>query len=212
MSALIGRKIAMTQVFGPDGELVPATIIQAGPCRVLEHKTAETAGYESSILGFEEIPGAKLKKKALLGWFKKLKSPAYRVVREFSRVEAEVGSLVGVEQFKAGDSVKIQGVSKGKGWAGAIKRWNFSRGRETHGGNFNRALGGTGMNTWPARTYRGRKMSGRLGNETTSLVAVQVVAVMPEDALLIVKGPVPGCKTGLLKIEMSSRGKKKLAA
>lgn len=211
MSALIGRKIGMTQVFGPDGEMLPATVIQAGPCRVLKHRTEDKDGYTASVLGFDEVPGAKLKNKSLLGWFKKLKTPAYRFVREFDLIEAEEGSEVTVEQFQKGDFVKLQGISKGKGWAGAIKRWNFSRGRETHGGNFNRALGGTGMNTWPARTYPGRKMSGRLGNETVSLVAVEVIDVMPEDGLLVVKGPVPGSKNGIVKIEKTLRGKKKAA-
>lgn len=201
MSVLLGRKIAMTQSFSEEGTLLPVTVIQAGPCRVLGLRTKEQNGYEAAILGFEQIEGSKLKSKPGLGFFKKLGSPVFKVIREFRGMQAEINQEVSVEAFKAGDLLQIQGMSRGKGWAGAIKRWNFSRGRETHGGKFNRALGSTGNNTWPARTFRGRRMSGRLGYEKVSIKNVEVLSVIPEDNLLIVKGPVPGGENGLLTIK-----------
>lgn len=210
MTKILGRKIGMTQSFADEGTLVPCTVIQAGPCKVLQLKTKEKDGYESAVLGFEQVEGTKIKKRALLGYFKKLGTPVYKVVREFPGTEFEAGQDISVEQFQVGDVVEVQGVSRGKGWAGAIKRWNFSRGRETHGGNFNRALGSTGNNTWPARTVLGRKMSGRLGNETVTVKNLEVVAVMPEDNLLVLRGPVPGGENGLLKIIKT--GEKKKAA
>jgi large subunit ribosomal protein L3 len=178
----------------------------------LELRTKEKNGYEAAVLGFEPVEGARLKSKPQLGFFKKLSSPVFKVIREFRGVKAEVNQEVSVESFKPGDQLQIQGVSRGKGWAGAIKRWNFSRGRETHGGNFNRALGSTGNNTWPARTIPGRRMSGRLGFEKVSIKNVEVVAVMPEDHLLIVKGPVPGGEHGLLRIERIAETKTKAAS
>lgn len=210
MSGILGRKIGMTQSFSEEGALVPVTVIQAGPCKVLELRAKDKNGYESAVLGFEEVEGAKLRKKALLGYFKKLGSPVFKIVREFRGLSAEAGQDISVSQFQPGDLLQIQGTSRGKGWAGAIKRWNFARGRESHGGDYNRALGSTGNNTWPARTVPGRKMSGRMGSELISIKNIEVVDVIPEDNLLIVKGPVPGGENGLLKIVKI--GEKKKAA
>lgn len=194
----------MTQMFNDDGHLVPLTIIQAGPCKVLKLKEAEKDGYSAAVVGFEETEGSKLRSKAKLGFFKKLGTPVYRVVREFKNFEAEAGQELTVKDFQKGDSLQIQGTSKGKGFAGAIKRWNFARGRETHGGKFNRALGGTGQATEPARVFKGRKMAGQLGGETVSVKSIEVVDTIPEESLLIVKGPVPGAKNGLLRIMKSN--------
>lgn len=210
MSGILGRKIGMTQSFSEEGALVPVTVIQAGPCKVLELRAKDKNGYESAVLGFEEVEGAKLRKKALLGYFKKLGSPVFKIVREFRGLSAEAGQDISVSQFQPGDLLQIQGTSRGKGWAGAIKRWNFARGRESHGGDYNRALGSTGNHTWPARTVPGRKMSGRMGSELISIKNIEVVDVIPEDNLLIVKGPVPGGENGLLKIVKI--GEKKKAA
>lgn len=210
MTTLIGRKVGMTQNFGSEGQLTPLTVVQAGPCRVLTYRTQEKDGYEAAVVGFEEVAGSKLtnKNQAELGFFKKLGSPVYRTVREFSQRAAEPGSDLTVEQLQAGDRVEVRAVSKGKGWAGAIRRWNFSRGRETHGGKFNRALGSTGQNTEPARVMKGTKMSGRLGGESIYLRSVVVVDVIPEENLLVLKGPIPGGKGNLITIKKRETSKK----
>lgn len=210
MSAILGRKIGMTVKFDESGEQIPVTVIQAGPCRVLKSKTVENDGYEAAVVGFEEIEGNRLKNQAKLGLFKKLGSPVFRVVREFRNLKAEDGSELSVEQFKAGDLLKVTGTSRGKGWAGAIKKWNFSRGRETHGAKFNRALGGTGMCEFPGRVFKGRKMSGRMGNEKVTQKSVEVVDVIKEDNLLVVKGSIVGGENGLLTIQ--KHGERKAAA
>jgi large subunit ribosomal protein L3 len=162
------------------------------------------------VLGFEEIPGAR-SNKALLGFFKKLQAPVYRFIREFRGHEAPAGQDVGVAQFSKGEALTVEGVSIGKGWAGTIKRWNFSRGRQSHGGNFNRAPGSCGMHTWPARTIPGKKMPGRMGSEYVTLKSVEVVDVIPEENLLLLKGSVPGGEQSLLKICTSKHQKKKAA-
>jgi len=200
MTGILGRKIGMTVKFGTDGEMIPVTVIQAGPCKVIGKRNQQAHGYEACMVGFEEVPGNRLRKKLLLGFFKKLGTPAYRVVREFRGLEADVGTDLSVENFKPGDLLKVTGYSRGKGWAGAIKRWNFSRGRETHGGNFNRAIGGTGMKEYPGRVLKGKKMSGRMGNDKKTYKSIEVVETIPEDNLLIVKGPIAGGENGLLKI------------
>lgn len=210
MGVIIGRKIGMSQVFGEDGELIPVTVIQAGPCKVLEARTTDKHGYQAIVVGFEELAGAKVRK-PLLGMFKKLQSEAFRFVKEFRDHAANPGETITVEQFKKGDEVRIEGTTIGKGWAGVIKKWNFSRGRESHGGNFNRAMGSAGMHTWPARTIPGKKMSGHLGVEKKTLKAVTVVDVIPEDNLLIVKGPCPGVDMAVLKISTTASTKKKAA-
>lgn len=211
MGILIGRKIGMTQSFGEDGQMIPVTVIQAGPCRVVEQRSTDKHGYSAAVIAFEEIPGAKAKKPRL-GFFKKLSSPVYRIIREFRDAQGNVGEDLTVAQFTKGETLTVEGISIGKGWASVIKKWNFSRGRESHGGNFNRAPGSIGMHTWPARTLPGKKMSGRMGNEKVTLKSVEVVDVIPEENLLLVKGPVPGVDQALLKICTSKFQRKKKAA
>lgn len=190
----------MTQSFGSDGKQTPLTVIQAGPCKVIELKTEDRDGYNSAVLGFEEVEGAKANRPTL-GKFKKLKTPVFKTVREFRNFESEALADLKVDQFNVGDRIEVQGVSKGKGFASAIKRWNFSRGRETHGAKFNRAIGGTGMCEFPGRVFKGKKMPGQMGGATVKLKGVEVIEIIPEDNLLIVKGPIPGGVNGLLKIE-----------
>jgi len=212
MSGILGRKIGMTVNFGVDGEMQAVTVIQAGPCKVLEQRTQEKHSYQAAVIGFEEVEGSRMKKKPRLGFFKKLGTPVYRVVREFRGLEVEPGTDIRVDQFAAGDRLTITGISRGKGWASAIKRWNFSRGRETHGGNFNRAIGSCGMKEFPARTIKGKKMSGRMGSDKITQKSVEVVEILPEDNLLIVRGPVVGGENALLKITKSGGSKTKTAA
>lgn len=204
MAVILGRKVAMTQAFNENGGLQPITIIQAGPCKVIETKTDEKNGYSSAVVGFDQIEGSKLKNKSLLGKFKKLGVPVFKVIREFRNFTAEQGSDLTVEQFQKGDKLVVSGRSKGKGFQNAIKRYNFSRGRETHGGNFNRAIGGTGMCEFPGRVFKGKKMPGHMGDRNLTQKSVTVVDVIPEENLLLVRGPVMGGKNGLLTIRKAA--------
>jgi len=201
MSGILGRKVGMTVKFGTGGEMIPVTVIQAGPCKIIKRRTVEKDGYEAGVLGFEEVEGAKLKKKALLGFFKKLGTPCYRVVREFRKVKGDVGTDVTVNDFKAGDLLKVTGTSIGKGWTGGIKKWNFSGGRGSHGGNFKRAIGSCGMKEWPGRTLKGKKMSGHMGVERVTTKSIEVIDVLPEDNVIVLKGPITGFDGGLVILE-----------
>ena len=212
MSALIGRKVGITSGYDSSGEPMPVSVIQAGPCKVLSVRTSAKEGYDAAVLGFEEIEGAKVKSKALLGVFKKLGTSCYRVIKEFRDMKVDAGSEIKVDQFEPGDIVKIEGVSKGHGWSGVIKKWNFATGRESHGGNCQRKMGSSGMHTWPAHVIKGKKMSGRWGSENVTLRSVEVVQVIPEENLLLVKGPLPGGIHGLLRIQkLGKKAKVKVA-
>ncbi len=208
MACILGRKVGMTQSFDEDGEALPITVIKAGPCKVVAQRTLEKDGYQAAILGFEEIEGAKARNKSVLGFFKKLGTGVYRVVKEFRDFSPEVGTDLNVSQFAPGDLLLVRGVSKGKGFANVIKLWNFGTGRESHGGNCQRKIGSTGMHTWPARVIKGKKMPGRMGSEMITLRSVEVVKVIPEENLLLVKGPVPGIRDVLLTIQKLSQKKK----
>ncbi len=211
MSVILGRKIGITSSVSDDGRRIPVTVVKAGPCKVVELRTKERDGYESAILGFEAIQGSKVSSKALLGFFKKMGSECYRVLREFSGAGLERGSEITVSAFSVGDILKVEGISKGHGWTSVIKKWNFSTGRESHGGNCQRKMGSSGMHTWPAHVIKGKKMSGRWGTEQVSLRSVEVVAVLPEENLILLKGPLPGGKGGLLKLERLKAAQKAAA-
>ncbi len=212
MAAILGRKVGITSGYDANGGEIPVTVIQAGPCKVLSVRTKDKEGYEAAVVGFEEIEGVKLKKKSLLGFFKKLGTSCYQVVREFRDFKPEVGAELKVDQFQPGDILKIEGISKGHGWTSVIKKWNFGTGRESHGGNCQRKMGSSGMHTWPAHVIKGKKMSGRWGSERVTIRSVEVVQSIPEDNLLLVKGPLPGGRRGLLKIQKLSAAKAKAAA
>lgn len=216
MGCILGRKMGMTQAFGDDGEMMPVTVIQAGPCKMLTEKTIDKDGYQAAVVGFEEVEGAKIGKKALLGMFKKYGSGAFKVIREFrdfqpAKQEGSSNDLT-VSQFAPGDILLVEGVSKGKGFANVIKLWNFSTGRESHGGNCQRKIGSTGMHTWPAHVIKGKKMPGRMGSESVTIRSVEVVKVMPEDNILLVKGPLPGIRQSLLSIRKLKSAPAKIAS
>jgi len=212
MACILGRKIAMTQAFGQDGELIPVTVIQAGPCKVVSQRSIDKEGYQSVVIGFEEIEGAKLRSKPLLGFFKKLGTPVYRILREFRGMEIAPGTDLNVSQFQPGDVLVVEGVSKGKGMTSVIKKWNFGTGRESHGGNCQRKMGSSGMHTWPAHVIKGKKMAGRWGNDKITLHSVEVVKAIPEDNLLLVKGPLPGSPQSLVAIHKPATKTAKKAA
>jgi len=207
MSVILGRKIGITSAVAADGSSVPVTVVKAGPCKVLDLRTKDKHGYDATIVGFESIEGAKVGSKALLGVFKKLGTQCYRVIREFAGIKLDAGTELSVTAFNIGDIVKVEAVSKGHGWTSVIKKWNYATGRESHGGNCQRKMGSSGMHTWPAHVIKGKKMSGRWGTENITLRSVEVWGLVPEENLILVKGPLPGGKGGLIKIERLTAAK-----
>jgi large subunit ribosomal protein L3 len=201
MKGILGRKIGMTQVFDPEtGVRTPVTVIEAGPCPVVEVKTPDEHGYEAVQLAFDPVSEHKLSK-GELGHLKKNGVEAHRHLVEFrGPSEAVVGESVTVETFEPGDRVKVSGISIGKGFQGTIKRHNFSRGPVTHGSHNVRKPGSIGASATPSRVFKGIRMAGRMGAKRRTQVGLVVHSVNPERNLLLVKGAVPGPKSGLLEI------------
>lgn len=201
MAAIIGRKVGMTQIFGEDGVRVPLTVIEAGPCPVTQVKSRETDGYDAVQLGFGSA-----KPKALngpkLGHLKKAGAPPLRHLHEFSPEdlgqEVAVGDVVTVDAFEAGQVVRVTGTSKGKGYAGTIKRHNFKSGPKSHGSHNIRQPGSIGAAAYPARVFKGLRMSGHMGAQTVTQRGIQVVDRDPERNLLLVRGAIPGAVDGIV--------------
>lgn len=201
MAAIIGRKLGMTQIFGEDGTRVPLTVIEAGPCPVTQIKTTESDGYEAVQLGFGATR-PKLLNKPELGHLKKADAPPVRHLHEFdpSELGGEValGDIVTVDAFESGEMVRITGVSKGKGYAGTIKRHNFKRGPKSHGSHNIRQPGSIGAAAYPARVFKGLRMSGHMGARTVTQRGLQIVDRDPERNILLVRGAVPGGVNGIV--------------
>jgi len=197
MPGLIGKKIGMTSIFGADGKNLPCTVIAAGPCVVTQVKTQERDGYEAIQLGFDE-KSEKNTSSAAIGHFKKANSGPLRKVAEFEGFESELalGSLVEVNLFAEGEFVDVQATSKGKGFQGVVKRHGFAGvGGQTHGQhNRGRAPGSLGAGSTPSRVFKGMKMAGQMGNTTVTIENLQVLRVLPEKNLIIIKGSIPGSK------------------
>tara|TARA_B110000879_G_scaffold34130_1_gene46997 strand:- start:569 stop:1183 length:615 start_codon:yes stop_codon:yes gene_type:complete len=203
MAGIIGKKIGMTSVYSAEGKNLPCTIIEAGPCVVTQIKTQEKDGYESVQLGFEDKK-EKNTPKAMLGHFAKAKSTPKRKIVEFKGLnELNLGDSVTVDQFQEGEFVDVVGTSKGKGFQGVVKRHNFGGvGQATHGQhNRMRAPGSIGAASYPARVFKGMKMGGRMGGDRVKSINLQVLKIVPEKNLLIVKGSVPGSKGSYLIVE-----------
>lgn len=209
MKSIIGKKIGMTQLFTEDGRAIPVTVLQAGPCKVVQVKTVEIDGYQAVQIGFEEIVKEKLVSKPLKGHFAKAGVEAQRYLREV-RVEDVAPFNVGQEFtasiFNAGEKVDVTGISKGKGFQGVIKRHGFGGGRATHGSTFHRAPGSIGMCATPSRTFKNKKMPGRMGGDQVTVEKLEVVKVMAEQNLILVKGAVPGAKGGIVEIRQALKG------
>jgi large subunit ribosomal protein L3 len=201
MKGIVGRKLGMTQVFDEEtGVVTPVTVIEAGPCPVVQVKTVETDGYEAAQLAFDQVPERKLTK-GELGHLKKAGAGPHRRLVEFrGPTELTVGETVTVEAFEPGDAIKVAGISIGKGFAGTIKRHKFHRGPKTHGSHNIRRPGSVGASATPSRVFKGVRMAGRLGGKRVTQVGVVVHAVDPEQNLLLVKGAVPGPKNGIVEI------------
>lgn len=202
---ILGKKLGMTEVFDENGHPVPVTAIKADSCVVVQVKDEDVDGYRAVQIGFEEVPEEKLTKPEI-GHFKKAGVAPRRHLGEFRDDDgewddADVGDELGPDVFSAGERVKVSGVSRGKGFAGAIKRHGFSRGPESHGSRYHRGPGSHGASAFPARVMPGRKLPGRMGGEKVTVEGLEVVRVSPDRGLLLVKGGVPGPKGGLLRIE-----------
>ena len=203
MIGILGKKLGMTQVFSEDGKLIPVTVIEAGPCCVVQVKTAEKDGYVAVKVGFIEIKDKKVNK-PLKGVFKKAGTPIFKVLREFPMAELKVGDIVKADIFNKGDLVNISGVSKGKGFQGVMKRHRFKGGPDTHGSMFNRAPGSIGASSFPSRVWRGIRMAGHMGSEKVTSRNLKVVDVRPDQNIILVAGAVPGAKNSILEIRKGS--------
>ncbi len=217
INGIIGKKLGMTQIFAADGTVTPVTVIKAGPCVVVQKKTAEGKdGYNAVQVGFVEDNPIRLKNvtKPMRGHFEKTGGglPPTRVLKEFRSkddVAANVGDQVKVDQFADGDSVEVVGTSKGKGFAGTIKRHNFARGFKSHGSMSVRAPGSIGQSAYPSRVIKGTRSSGHMGHETVTVKGLTVVQVDVENNILMVRGAVPGPNGGVVVIKKSENRKKK---
>ena len=200
INGLLGKKIGMSQVYAADGQRIPVTVLEAGPCTVLQKKVAATDGYEAVQLGFGDKKTHRVNKPEM-GHFKKAGKGAFAHIREFKAEEqCNVGDEVTCTIFKPGDRIDVTGTSKGKGFQGVIKRWGFSGGRASHGSMFKRGPGSIGQSAWPSKVFKGKKMPGQMGNVQVTTQNLIVVDVRPDQNLILVRGAVPGPKNGLVAI------------
>jgi large subunit ribosomal protein L3 len=204
MSGILGRKIGMTSIFDENGKNIPCTVIEAGPCVVTQVRTMEKDGYEAIQLGFEDKKD-KHTTSALKGHFKKAGTTSKRLLSEFTRFEEKkkFGEVVTVEVFKEGEFVDVKGTSKGKGFQGVVKRYNFKGVNDATHGQHNRlrAPGSIGASSYPSRVFKGMRMAGRMGGATVKVLNLQVMKIVPEKNLLVVKGSIPGPNNSYVKIE-----------
>ncbi len=206
MSGLIGKKIGMTSIFDASGKNIPCTVIEAGPCVVTQVRSLEKEGYDAIQLSFDEKK-EKQTPKAMLGHFKKAGTTPKRILMEFTRFELEhrknFGDVLNVDVFEEGEFIDVSGVSKGKGFQGVVKRHGFSGvGGTTHGQhNRLRAPGSLGASSYPSRVRKGKRMAGRMGGDNVKIINLQVVKIILERNIIVVKGSVPGCKGSYIKIE-----------
>ncbi|MEE8298317.1 MAG: 50S ribosomal protein L3 [Thermodesulfobacteriota bacterium] len=213
INGLIGKKIGMTEIFLDDGTVVISTVIEAGPCFVVQKKTADKDGYEAVQIGFEGVKPQRVSK-PLLGHFKKAGVPPLRHIIEFDPEgeDYNLGDTIDAGIFKEGEIVDVVGNSKGKGFSGTMKRHNFSGQPASHGGMAHRRPGGIGQASYPGKVWKGMKMPGQMGNERVTVQGISVVRVDAEKNVLIVKGSVPGPNGGTLIIKRTTKGRIESAA
>ena len=208
INGILGKKIGMTQFFDPNGIVTPATVIKAGPCVVVQKKTAAKDGYDAVQLGLVEFVKENRVNQAMKGHFKKADVPPVKFIKEFrlneSAESTTVGSKVLVSLFSPSDVVDVIGISKGKGFAGVIKRHNFGGGAATHGSMFHRAPGSIGSSAFPSRVFKGMKAAGHMGQDRVTMRNLEVIEVDAENNLLVIKGAVPGANGGYLLIKKKS--------
>lgn len=202
MKGLLGKKIGMINFFDKAGDSFAATVIEAGPCMVVQIKTEERDGYQAVQLGYLERK-EKNTSKPLLGHYGKSKVAPQRILKEFKNFEGDIkeGDQVGVDIFQQGEKVKITGLSKGRGFAGVVKRHGFAGGPKTHGqSNRHRAPGSIGQSSYPKRVYKGLKMAGRMGHKRVTIGNLEILKVIPERNYLLIKGGIPGARNTIVEI------------
>ncbi len=206
LEGIIGKKVGMTQTFDDKGTVSPVTIITAGPCIVIQRKSMEKDGYVSVQIGFQEEKELKKANKPIQGHFNKAGVPPVKFIREFpidEQSEVKEGDQFFVDMFSVGDKVDVIGTSKGKGFAGVIKRWGFKGGKATHGSMFHRRPGSIGASAYPSRVMKGKKLPGQMGNKRVSIKNLTVLEADKEKNLLVVSGSIPGAAGGYLLIKKS---------
>ncbi len=210
VKGLIGQKIGMTRIFDDSGNHVPVTVLRAGPCVILQVKNEDTDGYNAVQIGLlDETVKEKRQSKALLGHLKVAGSPSVRVIREFElegEEDVNPGDELTVEQFATVDKVDVTATTKGRGFQGVMRRYNFKGGKATHGSMFNRAPGSVGMAAYPGKVLKGQRMPGQMGNRRVTEIGLRVVEVNAEENLILVAGSVPGAKKGYVFIRPTIRG------
>lgn len=205
MKGIIGKKLGMTQIFLEDGTRVPVTVIQAGPCYVVQKKTADNDGYSAVQVGFESVAASNVNK-PYLGHCTKSGHGVFRHLREFKNDQVEsmnIGDVITVSDFSADDVIDVTGTSIGKGFQGVMKRWNFKGGRASHGSRFHRAPGSIGASATPSHVFKNKKMPGQMGNVKVTVQRLKIVRVDAADNLLLIKGAVPGHKNSIITIKKS---------
>ena len=210
VKGILGKKLGMTQLFADDGRVIPVTVLKAGPCVVVQRKTTENDGYEAVQLGLVEFVKPQRVNKPRGGHFKKHNVPPVRLLREFrladGKDEVKAGDKVLVEEvFKPEDRVDVIGVSKGRGWAGVVRRYHFRGGNASHGSMFHRAPGSIGASSYPSRVWPGPRLAGQMGNKRATVRSLRVVKVDAEEHLLLVRGAVPGANGGYVLIQAANK-------
>jgi large subunit ribosomal protein L3 len=201
MTAILGKKLGMTQVFNEKGEMIPVTVIEAGPCCVVQVKTGEKDGYEALKIGYHEEKKQKRVNKPMNGVFKRAGIKPYRIIREIPAAEAQVGDIITADIFQKGDKVKVTGLSKGKGFQGVMKRHGYAGGPGSHGSMFGRAPGSIGQSATPSKVWKNVRLPGHMGMEKVSVKNLTVVDVKADQNIVLIKGAVPGPQGGYLEIE-----------
>jgi len=207
IEGLIGKKVGMTQTFDEEGNVAPITVIKVGPCTVIQKKTREKDGYSALQLGLVEEKGRKKATKPLVGHYEKSGVPPMKILKEFQfaeKGEVKEGDQFFVDIFQIGEKVHVVGMSKGKGFAGVVKRWGFHGGKATHGSMFHRRPGSTGASAYPSRVMKGKKLPGHMGNKRVTVMNLKVIQADKENNLLVVKGAVPGARGGYLLIKKAN--------
>ena len=205
MKAILGKKVGMTQIFAEDGRVLPVTVVQAGPCLVIQKKTVEKDGYNAVQVGFGEVKERRVNK-PMTGQFKKMNVKPTKYLREFRTDDGtglEVGSELKADVFETGERIDVSGTSKGKGFLGVIARWGQHRGPMTHGSRYHRKPGSMGACASPAKVMKGKKLPGRGGGERVTVQNLEVVRVDAGKNLILVKGAIPGARGGLVTLKKS---------
>lgn len=207
--AILGKKIGMTQIFNEEGQLIPVTVVEAGPCTIVQKKEEEKEGYNAVQLGFGYVKERRVNKPSK-GHFDKVNTEYKKYLKEFKleNNEYEVGQEIKADIFEAGEKIDVSGISKGKGFAGVIKRWNQHRGPMTHGSKYHRRPGSMGMSSSPSRVFKGKRLPGHMGHKLITVQNLEIIRVDAENNLLLIKGAVPGPKNTLLSIKETVKVKK----